>query len=80
MTLGEKVSILRLHHGMTQKQLAKKAFDANNDGTIKRIELYGQEPKYSDLCQLAMVLNVRVTDLTNDHWESGLIKRLNLSI
>lgn len=80
MTIGEKVSILRLHYGMSQKQLAEKAFAANNEGTVKRIERYGQDLKYSDLCKLAKALGVRYTDLVSENWDLGLIKRLNLQI
>lgn len=73
MTLGEKIKLLRINHGMTQEALSEYLNVSRS--TIAKWETNGGMPDISNLKALAEVLDVSIDDLLND--TKGIKDKIN---
>ena len=63
MAISERLKDLRKKKGLTQAELAKKV--GLSIATIQGYEQGKYEPKYENLCNLAIALDVGILDLVN---------------
>ena len=64
MNTGEKIKILRIKKGLTQKQLGEMCGMA--DSAIRRYESERANPKLATLQKIAVALNVPIEELYSD--------------
>lgn len=65
MTAGEKIKIARKEKKYTQKKLAELCGVAT--GTIQQYELNKRQPRYEQLCKIASILDIPITELVESY-------------
>jgi len=76
-SIGKKIKLLREWAGFNQFDLAERAFQTRKaQRKVSRIEVY-QEPKASELKQIAIALQVRCEDFFTNDLDPRLKERLN---